>query len=67
MDLHDCISTNTMWFFDHYYFVLELEVRDGDSLRSSLIVEKSFNYPVFFVVPNEFENCSISVKNELKF
>ena len=29
----------------------------GDSPRSSFIVEISFCYPGFFVIPNEFENC----------
>ena len=29
---------------------VQLEVRDGDSPRSSFIVEKNFRYPVFVVV-----------------
>jgi hypothetical protein len=37
---------------------MQLEVRDGDSLRSSFIVENSFPYPRFFVIPNEFANYS---------
>jgi hypothetical protein len=52
--------------FYYYCSVAELEVRDGDSPRSSLIVENSFIYAGFVVavvVPNEFENCSISMKN----
>ena len=54
--------------FYHYCFVVEFEVRDGDSIRSSLIVENSFRYSglvvvvvvvtVFVVVPKELENCS---------
>jgi len=51
--------------FYHCCSVLQLEVRDGDSHRSSFIVENSFHYPVFVVVvvvvvviPNEFANCS---------
>jgi len=44
--------------FYHYCSVEQLEIRDGDSPRSSFIVENSFHYPGFFVIPNEFENCS---------
>ena len=29
-----------------------------DSHRSSSTVENSFGYPGFFVIPDEFENCS---------
>jgi hypothetical protein len=35
--------------FYHYFSVEELEVRDIDSPRSSLIVENSFYYPGFFI------------------
>jgi hypothetical protein len=38
---------------------------DGDYPISSLIVENSFHYPEFFVLPNEFENCSSSVKSQI--
>ena len=34
------------------------EVRDGDTLRSSFIVENSFCYPGFLVIPDEFGNGS---------
>ena len=34
--------------FYHYCSVIQLEVRDGDSTRSSFIVENNFCYPVFF-------------------
>jgi hypothetical protein len=43
--------------FYHNYSVVQLEVREGDSTRSSFIVEKSFCYPRFFVIPDEFANC----------
>jgi hypothetical protein len=44
--------------FYHYCPVVQLEVWDADFPRSSFIVENSFCYPGFFVIPNEFENCS---------
>jgi len=50
--------------FYHYYSIVQLEVRDGDSLRCSFIVENSFHYPGFFVIPNEFEN---SLYNSMKY
>jgi hypothetical protein len=37
--------------------VLQLKVRHGDSTRGSFIVENSFCYPRFFIIPDEFENC----------
>jgi hypothetical protein len=44
--------------FYHYCSVLQLEVKDGDSPRTTFIVENSFQYPGIFVIPNEFANCS---------
>jgi hypothetical protein len=44
--------------FYHNCSVVQLEVRHGDSTRVSFIVEKSFCYPRFFVIPDEFENSS---------
>jgi hypothetical protein len=50
--------------FYHYCSVIQLEVRGGDSPRSSFIVENRFSYPGVFVVvvvvvliANEFANC----------
>jgi hypothetical protein len=66
------ISVPVTCSFYHYCSVLDLEIRDGDSCRSSFIVVNSFHYTGFFVVvvvvvvvvvPNEFENCSFSVRN----
>jgi hypothetical protein len=42
--------------FYHNFFVLQLEVWHGDSTRGSFIVENSFCYPRFFVIPDEFAN-----------
>jgi hypothetical protein len=49
-------SSRTM--SNHYCSVVQLEVRDGDSHRSSFIVESSFHYPGFFDIPDKFANCS---------
>jgi hypothetical protein len=48
-----------------YCSVIQLEVRDGDSHRSSFIVENSFLYPWFFVIPNEFANGSFYLYEEI--
>jgi hypothetical protein len=44
--------------FYHYYSVVQLEVRDGESPRSSFTVENCFHYPGSFVIPYRVENCS---------
>jgi hypothetical protein len=38
-------------FFSHHCSVVQLEVRDAHSSRSSFIVENSFHYPKSFVIP----------------
>jgi hypothetical protein len=43
--------------FYHNCSVVQIEVRHGDSPRGSFIVEDSFCYSRFFVIPDEFENC----------
>ena len=43
--------------FNHNFSVVQLEVRHGDSTRGPFIVENSFCYPKFFVIPDEFANC----------
>jgi hypothetical protein len=59
-DLPACHCTNTMqgfflfFFFNHYCSLVQLEVRDGNSLSHSFIIENSFHYSGFFVIPNEF-------------
>ena len=40
--------------FDHNCSVVQLMVRHGDSTRGSFILEKSFCYPRFFVITDEF-------------
>jgi len=49
------VSVPISYNFYHYCSVILLEVRDGDSPRSSFIVEYSFRYPGFFVILNEFQ------------
>jgi hypothetical protein len=44
--------------FYQYCSVVQLGVSNSDSTRISLIVENSFHYSGFFVIPNEFANCS---------
>ena len=51
--------------FYHYFSVVKLEVRDGDSPSCSLIVKNCFCYSGFFAFPDEFENCSFHVFEEL--
>ena len=47
--------------FYHHCSMLQLEVRD------SFLVENSFCYPGFLVIPNEFENCSFYRFEELSW
>jgi hypothetical protein len=51
--------------FYHNCSLVQIEVRDGDSTRVSFIVEKTFRYPGYFVIPDEFRNCSILLYEEL--
>ena len=51
--------------FNHYCSVVKLEVRDHDSPSCSLIVKNCFCYSGFFAFPDEFENCSFHVFEEL--
>ena len=50
-----------VFVFNHNCFVVQLEVRDGDSLRISFIVENSFPYPGIFVIPDEFANYFLTL------
>jgi hypothetical protein len=52
------VSVLILCNFCHYCSVVQLEVQDGDSPCSSFIVENSFDSPGFFIIPNEFANCS---------
>jgi hypothetical protein len=62
IDLPACHCTNAMQFFSHNCSVVLLEFRDGDSTCCYFILENSFQCPRIFVIPDEFANCSISVK-----
>ena len=44
--------------FYHNCSVLQLNVWHSDSTRGSFNLEKSFCYPRFFVIPDEFADCS---------
>ena len=37
----------------HYFSLVQLEVRDGDSPEFSLIIENCFHYPGFSIIPYE--------------
>ena len=65
-NLPPCLCTNTMQIYD-YCTVLQNEVRCGDSLTSSFIVENSFCYPGLFVIPDEVENFSFYLFDELNW
>jgi hypothetical protein len=50
-----------VWFGLVFYYNssrVQLKIRDGDSIRNSFIVENSFRYPRFFVIPSGFASCS---------
>ena len=61
------ISVPIPYSFYYYCSVIEFEVRDGDSARSSFIVENSFGYPGFFVIPDKFGNWKFgNLSNSMK-
>ena len=47
--------------FNHYWSVVHLEVKKGDTSWSSFIVQYCFGYPGFIIFPYEVENCSFKV------
>ena len=46
------------------FSVVQLKIRDGDTSRSSFIVEDCFSYPAFSVFPYKVEYCSFNVCKE---
>jgi hypothetical protein len=63
-----CFYANTMFcfvlfvcLFYYYCSVVQLEIRDGDTSRSSFIVQDCFSYPRFFGFLYEVENCYFNV------
>lgn len=48
--------------FYYYNSIVDLEIRDGDTSRSSFIVQDCFSYPGLFVFPYKTEYCSFEVK-----
>jgi hypothetical protein len=64
INLTPFLCTNTMQIY-HYHSVHQNEVRKGDSSRSSFIVENSFCYPGLFGIPDEVENCSFYLFEEM--
>jgi hypothetical protein len=53
--------------FYHNSSVVQLNVRHSDSTRGSFIVENSFCYSRFFIVPDEFANCPFYLSEELSW
>jgi hypothetical protein len=51
--------------FYHYCSAVKLEVRDDYSPSHSFTVKYCFCYSGFFSFPDEFENCSFHVFEEL--
>ena len=51
--------------FQYCSSVIEFDVRDGDTSRSSFIVQDCFGYRGFFVFPYEVDYCSFKVCEEL--
>ena len=61
------VSVHIPYSFCHYCSVIQFEIRDGNFPRSSFIVENSFCYPSFFVIPDEFANYSFLLYEELSW
>ena len=59
------VSVPTPCSFYHCCSVVQLEVRDGDSFRSSFIVKNYFSHPGFFGFPYIIDNCFFHVFKEL--
>ena len=59
------VSASIPCGFHHYCSVVELENRDGDSPSCSLIVKNNFFSSGLFAFPDEFENYSFHVFEEL--
>jgi hypothetical protein len=51
--------------FYHNCFIVQLNIRHADSTRGSFIVENSFCYPRFFIIPDEFAICPFYLSEEL--
>jgi len=49
------VSVPISYSFYHYCSVILLEIRNGDSVRSSFVVEYNFHYLGLFVIPNELQ------------
>jgi hypothetical protein len=59
------VTVPIQYSFYHYCPVILLEVRDGNSPRCLLLLRIVLAILSFFVIPNEFENCSFYLYEEL--
>ena len=62
--IHLSIAEPVPCSFYHNFLVVQLEVRDSDSARSSFIVENSFCYPRFLLFQM---NLQIALSNSVKY
>ena len=65
--LHDSVPIPSVFAYNHYPSVVQIEVRNGDFSRSSFSVENCFHYPAIFVIPDEFEIYSLYLCDELSW
>ena len=59
------VSVPIPYSFYHYCSVSQLEIRNGDTSRSPLIVQGCLGYSGYFVFPYEVESCSSKVCKRL--
>jgi hypothetical protein len=62
-----CLSLSMSCSFYHNCFVLQLELRYGDSTRGSCIVKNNFCYLRCFVIPDELVKCPFQLSEELSW
>lgn len=58
-------NTMRFFFFFNYSSVVQLEIGNGETFSSSLIVWDCFDYPVCFAFSYEVENCPFKSYKEL--
>jgi hypothetical protein len=56
-----------LFYFYHYSFAVQLEIKESDSLGSIFIVENCFGYPELFVFLYEVDYCSFYVCEEVSW
>jgi hypothetical protein len=59
------VSVPILYSFYYYCSVVQLEIMNGDTYRSSFILQDCFEYPVVLIFPYEVENFSFNVCKKL--